>query len=546
MRLLPIVFVSLLGISGSACSKSDDSTGSAKTTDPKAASADKGGDKDKEKDKDKNATPAPTGPTSTPIEKKPVDKRPLPKLVQDSGGGTGKPQWAVGFGGLETETPRDMAVSAAGEVYVVGYFDEKTEIGGTKLTAPQLDPNDPLAVNYKTKSGKMKPTSDAFLAKIGADGKIAWARSWGAKRDEDAKGVVVRGDTIVVVGNFLDEFKLGELPERKSVGSDDVFVAAFTKDGDPKWTWSIGGLASDGANTIAATPDGGYIVGGSFSDTITFRDTKLTSRGGTDAMLIKLNSLGDPQWIKTFGGGQNDTINHVAVDGQGSIYVQAQYKYKANFGDKELVAAGGAEDDLVLAKYDSNGDHIWSQSFGTPFEDSAGGIAVDPAGNVVMVGGFERAKISFGQGDEHTPRGTTDMFIARFDSSGKLTWAKSYGGDRDDVAMGVAMDAAGNIITTGWFTNTVEFGKQTMTSKFHNKDVFALKLDTKGEVVWARQWGDKDHDQGRVVALDDKGNPYVAGIFRFTLDVATPAIESARLPDDRIPKPDVFVVKLDR
>src|SRR5262249_37905633 len=160
-------------------------------------------------------------------------------------------------------------------------------IGGAKFTAPQLDPGDPLAVAYKTKSGKMRPTSDAFLTKIGPDGKIQWARAWGNKRDEDAKGLAVRGDPGVVGGNFLDDFKLGELPERKSNGSDDMFVAAFTKNGDPKWTWSLGGLASDGANTIATTPDGGYIIGGSFSSTITFKDTQLTSRGGTDAMLIK-------------------------------------------------------------------------------------------------------------------------------------------------------------------------------------------------------------------------------------------------------------------
>jgi hypothetical protein len=539
MRLVWIASVCALV----SCSKSDSNESSAQktaTADPKSeAKKDTKGSAD-------NKEPLTPVVSESPIAKKPVDKRPLPKLAPDPGGATGKARWSAAFGDKETETPRDIAVNAAGEVYVCGYFDAFTEIGGVKLTAPQLDPGDPLAVAYKTKSGKMRPTSDAFLAKLGADGKIQWARSWGGKRDEDAKGLVVRGDTVVVVGNFLDEFKLGELPERKSNGSDDLFVAAFSKNGDPKWTWSFGGIDSDGGNTIAATPDGGYIVGGSFSNTIAFKDTQLKSRGGTDAMLIKLDGNGDPQWIKTFGGSQNDTINHVAVDGQGSIYIQAQFRYKATFGDKELVAAGAAETDLVLAKFDSNGDHIWSERYGTPFEDTAGGLAVDPAGNIVMVGGFERANISFGQGDDHVSKGLTDMFIVRFDNNGKLQWARTFGGDRDDVAMGVAVDAAGNTVTTGWFTNTVEFGKTTLTSKFHNKDVFALKLDPKGDVVWAIQFGDKDHDQGRVLALDDKGSAYVGGIFRFSLDIAQPPLESARLPDDRIPKPDVFVVKLDR
>ena len=79
-----------------------------------------------------------------------------------------------------------------------------------------------------------------------------------------------------------------------------------------------------------------------------------------------------------------------------------------------------------------------------------------------------------------------------------------------------------------------------------NKDVFVIKHDPNGNIVWEKTFGDKDHDQGRAVAIDAKGNAVVAGIFRFSLSAVSPALESVRDPDDRIPKPDVFLLRFAR
>lgn len=472
-----------------------------------------------------------------PQVKRPVDKKPLPDLAADPGGATGKPMWAAGFGGLGIDSPRDIAVNANGEAYVAGIFDADIDFGGTigKKVPPQND--DPKAPKGRT--------NDGYLVKVGADGKLAWAQTFGGKRDDTANGVAVRGDkVVVVVGNFLDELKMGEFT-KKSAGSDDAFVAMFDKDGSVQWAWNFGGIDSDGANTVVAAPDGGWIVGGSFSATCEFGATPLKSRGGTDAMLIKLSAGGDLEWIKQFGGAYQDTISHLAVDGQGNIYVQGQFKDLSDWGGKEKLKAGGGSDlDVVLAKYDLNGDYLWAQRFGNAFNDVAGGVTVDPSGHVTMVGSFDKSA-SFGEGDDHTSLGESDIFVARFTPSGKLEWARTMGAEREDIAFGVASDAAGNTVTTGWYQGAVDFGKGPLTSK-GNKDVFALKLDAKGQTLWAQSFGDKDHDQGRALAMDDKGAAYVAGIYRFTFGGVTPALESVRAEGDRIPKPDTFVLKLDR
>ncbi|HEX3759499.1 MAG TPA: hypothetical protein VHW23_12370 [Kofleriaceae bacterium] len=464
--------------------------------------------------------------------KRPVDRTPLPPLARDRSGATGKPVWAIGFGGLGIDAPRAIATAPGGDSYVVGYFDGETDLGPAGKHRAADNTKDPK-----------HPGTDAFVVRLDPDGKIAWGKTFGAGRDDAANGVAVHGDRVVVVGQFLDRLVLGEL-NHAAAGSDDMFVAAFDTHGEPQWLWTAGGIDSDGANAVAATPDGGWVVGGSFSQSVELQGVKLASRGGTDAMLLKLGATGDLEWAKQFGGRYNDTITHVAVDARGSIYIQGVFRDTADWGGKPLTAHGGSDNDVVLAKYDANGDHLWSAGFGNAFNDVAGGLTVDPAGNVTMVGSFDKS-VSFGPSDDHASNGEADAFIARFTGDGTLVWARSFGADREDIAYGVAADAAGNTVTTGWFQGSVDFGTGAIASK-GNKDVFALKLDPAGSVLWVRTWGDHDHDQGRAVAIDDKGAAIVVGIYRFTLALTSPPLESVRAEGDRVPKPDAFVIKLDR
>ena len=488
----------------------------------------------KGKEKAKEETKAQTEVAVAP--KKAVPNKELPPLVADPGGATGKPVWQAGFGGLGIDSPRAIAVGADGSVYICGYIEGETDFGGS--------------IGKKTSAGK----SDAFVAKLGPDGKLAWAQTFGAAREDSANAIAVKGDKIVVAGTFLDELEVGTFT-KKSAGSDDIFIAAFDKDGNAEWLWTAGGIDSDGVNAIAATPDG-WVIGGSFTDSLDItagaKNVSMKSKGRTDAILIKLAAGGDTEWVRQFGGRYDDAIMHLAVDANSNIYVQGLFKDIANWGGEDLKAGGGSDNDVVLAKYDVNGDHVWSQRFGNAFNEVAGGVAVDPAGNVTMAGSFEnKGSISFGDKDDHVSLGEADIFVARFGGDGKLQWAKTFGGDRIDVGYDVAVDASGNALVTGWFEGTVDFNRgSTVSSKNLNKDVFVLKLNAKGDTVWLQTFGDKDHDQGRAIAVDDKGNAYLTGLYRFKLSLLDPPVEQKMDMNDPVlskaPKPDVFVVKLQR
>jgi hypothetical protein len=478
--------------------------------------------------------------------KKPVDKAPLPPLAADPGGATGSPIWETGFGGLGLDIVRALAVDKSDNVYVSGYFDGEIDLGPAGKHKSVIAPKPPGAGS----AAKLdKDPSDAFLVKLDPDGKIAWGQTFGGGRSDDAKGVAVNGDNVVVVGNFSDEIKIGEFTH-KAVNSDDLFVAAFNGKGEAQWLWTSGGIDSDGANTVAAMPDGGWIVGGSYFGDAEFGKFPVKSKGGSDAVLIKLSAGGDVEWVKSFGGRYNDSIHHVGVDARGNIYIQGVFRDVAQFDSAGAAApvksVGGVGDDIVVAKYDLNGDHIWSLGFGSKDEDAALGLVVDPAGHVTVVGSFDKSITFPGDPTQHNSLGESDIYITRFAPDGKFEWTKTIGAEHEDAAAGIAADRSGNIVVSGWFTGTADFGKGMLQSNGQNKDVFALKLDASGAVIWQQAFGDKDHDQGRAVAIDSKGNPILAGLYRFGLPFSKPPVESVHAPDDRAPKPDVFVIKLSR
>lgn len=461
----------------------------------------------------------------------PVATAPLPTLAADPGGATGKLRWLDAFGGLGLDAPRGLAVDDHGAVFVSGLFSGEATFG---------------ALGTRTSNGK----TDALVMKLEHDGKPAWAIRFGGSGEDVANAVAVAGDRVLAVGNFFEKLSVqgpdNALPlDARGAGSDDIFAVLLDRAGSPQWVWTAGGRDSDGANAVAATPDGGWLVGGSFSRHGQFGTTELDAKGKTDAVLIKLSGEGTVEWVKQFGGRYADSIWRLAVDAAGNIIVQGIFADVSDWGGGPLKAGGGSDNDVVLAKYDKNGTHLWSKRFGSAFNEVAGGVTVDPAGFITMTGSFDQ-KIDFGQGPIPVA-GESDIFVARFSPTGELVWAKTFGGDREDIGFGIAADASGNVVVAGWFEHLVDFGGGAKSS-YGNRDVFVLKLDPAGKHLWSTSFGDRDHDQARALALDREGRPVLAGIFRFNLkvDPAQEGVSSVRAPTDKAPEPDIFVTALER
>jgi hypothetical protein len=448
--------------------------------------------------------------------------KPLAPLAADPGATDGKPRWAVPIGGLGSDVARDVAVLPSGAVVVCGDTEGEATFG---------------ALGKKTTVGK----SDSFVMAIDPDGKPLWLQTLGGPEEETCSAIAVAPDgTIAIGGLFSGDIRAGDSFAAKSNGSDDMYVAAFSPDGKPLWLWTTGGDASDAVLALAATADNGFLVGGGFYGAVEFGAAGKLQATYEDGVIVRLDG-GDVTWARRYGGDRNDRIVRLAVDGQGSILVGAEFEMKSELGGPTLESAGAY--DLAIAKLDPNGAHVWSQRFGGTDNDNILALAVDPAGNIAIAGAYDK-RMTIGD-KEVRSSGDSDALIARFDPDGKILWSKVFGGTGEDVANGVAVDAVGNVVVTGWFSDKVDLGKGPV--KAHgNKDAFTEKLSPDGEVRWIQTFGDRDHDKGHAVAVDKDGNVYVAGIFRFTMTLPIGTFDQVRDPDDKAPKSDAFVMRLER
>ena len=249
-----------------------------------------------------------------------------------------------------------------------------------------------------------------------------------------------------------------------SAGNDDVFVSKLNSSGDYVWAKTFGGTVADYGTSVAVDASGNIYTTGYFAGTVDFDPgagtINLTSAGGTDVFVSKLNSSGDYVWAKTFGGISSERGVSVAVDSSGNIYTTG---YFAETGD---------------------------------FDPGVGTQGL-------------------------TSSGSDDVFVSKLNSSGGFEWAIKFGGDGMDWGLSVAVDSSGNVYTTGYFGGTADFdpgvGTQDLIS-VSNFDVFVSKLNSLGGFEWAKKFGGFDYDTGRSVTVDTSGNVYATGNFGSTVD----------------------------
>jgi hypothetical protein len=303
-------------------------------------------------------------------------------------------------------------------------------------------------------------------------------------------------------------------------------------DGDLVWARAMGGLENHWGEGIAVGNAGSVYTTGGFQGTVDFDPGpgtyNLTSAGGFDIVVSKLDSSGDFVWAKRMGGTPGEVGYGIAVDSAGNVYTTGGFNGTADFdpgpGTHNLTSEGGA--DIVVSKLDSSGDFVWAKSMGGTAGDRGFGIAVDSADNVYTVGVFGgTADFDPGPGTYNlTSEGRADIFVSKLDSSGNFVWAKGMGGTDGDRARNIVVDSSGNVYTTGQFEGTADFDPGTATynlTSAGDREMFVSKLDSSGNFVWAKSTGGSGVDyraMGRDIAVDSAGNNYTVGVFGGTAD----------------------------
>lgn len=212
--------------------------------------------------------------------------------------------------------------------------------------------------------------------------------------------------------------------------------------------------------------------------------TNSFSNGYNQIFLIKYDPEGELQFSATWGGIRNDYGTGVAVDPFGNVYVVGT---TTSYGT-------GESSNIVLLKYDSFGNLLFQRTLGGPLNSFGTGVAVDTAGYVYVTG------YTYSLGP--TP-GTSAVILLKYDQAGNLIFEKTWGGTFNDFATGIAVDLDGNVYLVG-YTKTFSITPDIPSA-------FLLKYDQNGNLILQKTWGGNRPDYAFGVAVDTSENAYVTG-----------------------------------
>jgi hypothetical protein len=270
----------------------------------------------------------------------------------------------------------------------------------------------------------------AMLLNYNSTGALQWSQFIGPTQTY-AYGVSADGQ-----GNaYLAGYTTGSLNE-PNAGGYDAFVAKYDSSGNALWTHQFGTASQDQAFGVSADGMNSVYVAGSTQGALGGPNA-----GGYDAFLRKYDAGGNLQWTAQLGSAGNDIAQAVSVNKSGCVYIVGNTS-----GALGGTNAGLA--DAFVSKYNSGGTLQWTKQFGTAGNDYAYGAAADTHGNVFVVGYTQG---SLGGANA----GGYDAFLTEFNTAGQQLWTDQFGTPGNDFATAVSVDAQGHVFVAGSTTGSL-------------------------------------------------------------------------------------------
>jgi len=362
--------------------------------------------------------------------------------------------------------------------------------------------------------------SDIFVVKYDNNSNMVWGRSYGGTNHDVPSDICTdfSGNVFLAGYFFSSQLKLGtDSLVNSSTGFCDFFLIKIDINGNILWRLSGGSNGNDKIRSISTDAIGNLYLCGTFEgDSIVLgSDTLMNSNPGTsDIFICKVSASGNFIWNLSVGGLDADEATSLFTIAPGDIYVSGNFKSSMiNLGSSIFFNSGGS--DLFLAKLDANGNFIWSNSFGASGDDSSHAVTVNGQGKVFLAGGFASDSISFGGSSLHNlVSGTSDAFICSFDSSGSLIWNKTITGINNEMAEGISSDFAGSVCLSGIYTSdTISIDSISMVNTNGSPDIFLMKFDSSGNVIWKNKASGSLDDISTDVTISSLGDIYSIGYF---------------------------------
>ena len=317
-------------------------------------------------------------------------------------------------------------------------------------------------VGYTTSKGE--GGQDFWVLKLDAHGNLLWDKTFGGIYHDYAVSVVSTSDGgYAIVG----------VTWSKGAGNGDFWVLKLDAHGNLLWDKTFGRSSFDVASAIVSTPDGGYAVAGY---------TASKGAGGYDFWVLKLDTHGNLLWDKTFGGKSDDMATSIVSTPDGGYAVAG---FTASKG------AGGY--DFWVLKLDTHGNLLWDKTFGGKSDDSAKSLVSTPDG------GYAVAGVTWSKG-----AGEGEYWVLKLDARGILVWDKRLRANSKNLGVN---DGLYSVV----LTSSDGYAVAGYTTSKGEGDSWVLKLNSHGNLLWDKTFGNREYNWAYSIALTADGGYVVAG-----------------------------------
>ena len=302
-------------------------------------------------------------------------------------------------------------------------------------------------VGYTSSPDAMR--EDVYLVRMDAEGALLWSNNYGGEATDNGWAIVETEDGGFLITGFTNSFGAGEM---------DIYLVRTDAVGNMLWERTFGGPENEYGWAMVPTTDGGYVLAG---------QTDSFGEGDQDGYLVKVNADGEEVWSQTVGGPREDrlfSIDQSADDG--FILVGTTRGF------------GAGSRDVYLVKVTGSGELVWTQLFGEALDDVGHAVRQTSDRGYIITGYTQ----SFGA--QHY-----DSWLIKTDEAGVSQWQTFYGGAGDDRTIYGEQTDDGGYIMIGYTQSFESIGW----------DLFLVRADSSGEVIWHQTFGGRAEDTGYTV-----------------------------------------------
>lgn len=319
---------------------------------------------------------------------------------------------------------------------------------------------------------------DYWLLKFDKDDKLQWQKTYGGSKDDKAYQIIETKDKGFAIIGYN---KSNDGDTTSNQGFEDVWVLKLDSNGNISWKTNTGFSGTDQGFSIIQTSDSGYFIGSILDVTASggLGNSRSAARhAGGDYWGIKLNSSGNIEWRKYFGGKNTDTCYGVVETSDGYLMVGSSDSIDVDIKNNK------GSYDFWIVKIDKTGNLIWEKSLGGDQIDEARGITATSDGNFIIIGDTRSANK-----DVIKNNGGADVWATKINSKGDLIWQKNYGGSSFDVGRSIKKTLDGGFIISG----SSRSSDNEIINKGQN-DAWILKIDQNGNQQWQKTIGGTEID----------------------------------------------------